>query len=335
MSRIGRFFGALLLAIGVTLVPTLLQAQQIDDDPLRDCITITGGVSGSPADRRCNLMVQTFDILQPTLGLAMSGGNPVPGTASTLGLRLGSIPRLSLGGRITLVGVDLPQVLHFDRRGEIGATLTGLSLDAAVGILPGSSPLPTVGGVASVDLLASIGILPLPTGAGFSEGAPFSWALGLRGGVFRESFTLPGISISAIYRHLGHATFGDPQLRESDSFLDLNVSTLSFRAAISKRIVGFGVTAGAGYDRYSSNGKFGFKNPDSVGPPEFRLGITRLKNNRATLFSNLSYTLLILHLVGELGWQQGTDLISAPLPDGAQVSTGGHFYGGLAARISI
>jgi hypothetical protein len=312
----------------------MLQAQQDDDNPLRDCITITGGVVGSPADLRCNLMVQTFDLLQAPLGLAMSGGNPVPGTASTLGLRLGSIPRISVGGRLTLVGVDLPQVLHFDRSGEIGATLPGLSIDAAVGILSGSSPLPTMGGVGSVDILGSIGILPLPTGAGFASGSPFSWALGLRGGIFRESFTLPGISISAMYRHLGRATFGDPQLRETDSFLDLSVSNLSFRGAISKRFFGLGLTAGAGYDRYSSSGKVGFLNPEAAGPSSYQLGITRRKNNRTTLFSNLSYTLLILHLVGELGWQQGAELLS-PLPPGVEVSTGGRIYGGIAARISI
>lgn len=334
MSRIGRWCGGTLLALAASLVPGVLQAQQNDNDPIRDCATITGG-SGTLANRRCNLLVQTFDILQPPLGLAMSGGNPVPGTASTLGMRLGSVPRISFGGRLTLVGVDLPQVLDFDRRGEIDFTLPGISLDAAVGILPGSSPLPTMGGVASVDLLASIGFLPLPTGAGFSEGSPFSWALGLRGGIFRESFTLPGISVSAMYRHVGRATFGDPQLQDSESFLDLSVSALSFRAGASKRIAGLGATVGAGYDRYSSSGKFGFVNPELTGPPAYRLGITRRKNSRTTLFGNLSYTLLILHFVGELGWQQGAGLIEAPLPDGADVGTGGRFYGGLAARISI
>jgi hypothetical protein len=321
------------LVAAAILSPQMLLAQN-NDDPLRDCVTITGGV-GTEANRRCNLLVQSLDILQPPLGLAMSGGNPVPGTASTLGLRLGSIPRLSLGGRLTLVGVDLPQILHNNQRGEIGFTLPGLSLDAAVGLLPGSSPLPTMGGVASVDVLASIGILPLPTGAGFASGSPFSWAVGLRGGIFRESFTLPGISISAMYRHLGRSTFGDPNLIDTDGFLNLSVSSLSLRGAVSKRIVGFGLTAGAGYDRYSSNGRFGFASPDTVGPSEFRLGFSRLRNNRTSLFGNLSYTLLILHLVGEIGWQQGTDLVSAPLPAGAQVSTGGRVFGSIAARLSI
>lgn len=333
MRSSGRWYGIPVLVAAAILSPQMLLAQN-NDDPLRDCVTITGGV-GTEANRRCNLLVQSLDILQPPLGLAMSGGNPVPGTASTLGLRLGSIPRLSLGGRLTLVGVDLPQILHNNQRGEIGFTLPGLSLDAAVGLLPGSSPLPTMGGVASVDVLASIGILPLPTGAGFASGSPFSWAVGLRGGIFRESFTLPGISISAMYRHLGRSTFGDPNLIDTDGFLNLSVSSLSLRGAVSKRIVGFGLTAGAGYDRYSSNGRFGFASPDTVGPSEFRLGFSRLRNNRTSLFGNLSYTLLILHLVGEIGWQQGTDLVSAPLPAGAQVSTGGRVFGSIAARLSI
>lgn len=320
------------LAAACLCSPPILLAQT--DDPLRDCVTITGG-SSTEAGRRCNLMIQALDILQPPLGLAVSGGNPVPGTASTLGLRLGSIPRLSLGGRVTFVGVDLPQVLDFNRNQEIDFTLTGLSIDAALGVLQGKSPLPTLGGVGSVDLLASIGILPLPTGAGFRSGSPFTWALGLRGGIFRESFTVPGLSISAIYRHLARSTLGDPELVETDGFLTLSVSTLSLRGAVSKRILGFGVTAGAGYDLYSSNGKFGFRNPDPSGVPEFQLGLSRLRNNRTSLFGNLSYTLLILHLVGELGWQQGADLISAPLPANARIDTGGHIFGGVAARISI
>lgn len=331
MRSSGRWCRVSLLIVLAALLPATLQAQT--GDLLRDCTVIAG--SGTEANRRCNLMVQTLEILQPGLGMAMSGGNPVPGTASTLGLRLGSVPRISLGGRLTLIGVDLPQVLDLNRRDEIDATFPGLSLDAAVGILQGSSPLPTMGGVASLDILASIGILPLPTGAGFQQGTPFSWALGLRGGIFRESFTLPGISISAIYRHLGRSTLGDEDLVDADGFLNLGVSSLSFRAAASKRILGFGVTAGAGYDRYSSNGRFGFISPEPAGQPEYRLGFSSFKNSKTSLFANISYTLLILHLVGELGWQQGTDLIDAPLPAGAEVSTGGRLFGGLAARISI
>jgi len=321
-----------LLAAACLGTPSTLLAQR--SDVLQRCTEI--GATGNPeAGRRCNLFVQTLDILQPPLGMAVSGGNPVPGTASTLGMRLGSVPRISVGGRITLTGVDFPRVVDLDRGGETGVTLAGLNVDAAVGLIQGASPLPTLGGVGSVDLLASFGMLPLSSGAGFRSGSRFTWAVGLRGGVFRESFTVPGVSLSAVYRRLARATLGDPDLVDTDGFLDLNVSNLSLRAAASKRILGLGLTAGAGYDIYSSSGRFGFVNPGTGGDAEYRVSYSGFRNNRTSLFANLSYTLLILHLVAELGWQQGTDLISAPLPANAQVSTGSRVFGGLAARLSI
>lgn len=330
-SSIGRFILAV-LAVASLAAPSNLWAQR--SEILDRCTAI--GAGGSPeAGRRCNLIVQTIDILQPPMGMAVSGGNPVPGTASTLGMRLGSFPRISLGGRLTLIGVDLPQVLDFSRSDEIDVTFPGLNFDAAIGILEGGSPLPTLGGVGSVDLLASFGVLPLSSGAGFRSGSRFTWALGLRGGIFRESFTVPGISVSTIYRHLARSTLGDPDLDDTDSFLELNVSNLSLRAAASKRILGIGFTAGAGYDIYWSSGRFGFLNPGPAGDPEYRLSYSGVRNNRTSLFANISYTLLILHLVGELGWQQGSDLISAPLPANARVDTGGRIFGGVAVRLSI
>lgn len=317
-----------LVAAACLLAPSPLAAQR--SDALDQC-----GSLPLEAAQRCNLMVQTIDILQPPMGLVVSGGNPVAGTASTLGMRLGSFPRISVGGRATFLGVDIPQILDNSRAGEIDVNLPALNLDVAVGILQGGSPLPTLGGVGSVDLLASIGVLPLPGGAGFRSGSSFTWALGLRGGIFRESFTAPGLSLSAVYRHLAESTLGDTDLVETDGFLKLNVSNLSFRAAASKRILGLGLTAGAGYDIYSSSGQFGFV--DSVSPlgGEERVGFSRFRNTRTSLFTNISYTLLILHLVGELGWQQGADEIDATLPASARIGTGGRLFGGIAARISI
>jgi hypothetical protein len=325
---------ALALGAAATLLaPGVLRAQ---DKLIDTCATATA-LAGPLATARCNLLVQSFDILQPPLGLAMSGGNPVPGTASTLGMRIGKIPRVSADARVTFVGVDLPQILHFNQTKEIGFTLHGFSLDGSVGLLKGKSPLPTVGGVGSVDLIASIGLLPLPTGPGFADQTPFSWALGLRGGLARESFTLPGVSVSALYRHTGRATFGDTLLKATESFLDLqSISQLSVRAAASKRIFGLGVTAGLGWDRYSSDVGLGFLNPEPLGvPSEIRLSVDGQRNSRISAFTNLSYTLLILHLVGELGWQQGAGLIDAPLPPGVDIDTGGSLFGGLAFRISI
>jgi hypothetical protein len=40
-----------------------------------------------------------------------------------------------------------------------------------------------------------------------------AWALGARVGILRESFTAPGVSVSAMYRSIGSFSYGDPRPR--------------------------------------------------------------------------------------------------------------------------
>src|SRR5688572_24630681 len=47
----------------------------------------------------CQDVADASAILQPRLGIAVSGGNPVPGTASTMGMRIGTLPRVGIGIR--------------------------------------------------------------------------------------------------------------------------------------------------------------------------------------------------------------------------------------------
>jgi len=284
----------------------------------------------------CGLVAQSIESVQAPLGLAVTGGNPVPGTASTLGMRIGRLPRVSVGGRLTGVWLDQPNILNVNRLGERDFSLTSLNADAAVGLFQGFSPAPTVGGVLSIDLLGSMGMLFLPEDEGFGDGSSFTWALGARLGVLRESFTLPGASVSVMYRRVGDVTYGDPLLSSTDAFYDLSLSIWSLRAAVSKRLFALGATAGVGYDRYSSDVRFGFVNPGTTGPEAFRIGFNGFDNDRFLVFGNLSWTLLILHIVGELGWQEGADRVPGVLPTGIGIDADdGRFFGSLAIRLSI
>lgn len=292
--------------------------------------------AGSDARRFCNLVSQAIEVVQAPLGLAVTGGNPVPGTASTLGMRLGTLPRFSVNARVTGVWTEIPDITDFNRSDEdIGIFLPSLNIDASFGLFSGLSLAPTVGGFGSVDLLASMGVIPLPTGDGFDNDSPFSWALGARVGILRESFTLPGISVSLMYRRLGDLDYGDPQLVDDDAFFDADLSIWSLRGAVSKRIAFLGATAGIGYDHYSSDLRYGFVNPASTGPSTFVLTDSDFENDRYSFFVNLSYTLLILHGVLELGWQQAGEEIRAPLPAGTRFDPDGSFFGSLAIRLSI
>lgn len=321
----GWLFGAALAGVAW---PGRLQAQE--ERLAARCVERTQ--SGSEeAERFCQLIAQAIEIAQPRMGLAFTGGNPVPGTASTLGMRLGTLPRVSVAGRFTGVAVEVPQILRRQSRNEIDYFLPSFNLDGSVGILSGFSPAPTVGGVGSLDLLGSLGILPLPNDDGFDDATALSWAIGARLGLLRESFTLPGVSVSGVLRRVPDVTFGDPQLDRTDAFFASDLTVLSARAAVSKRVLLLGATAGVGYDHYTSDLDIGFRTPDLLGFEEFRVRFEDFENDRFSAFLNLSWTLLILHAVGELGWQEGADRVRGVSFD----ADDGTFFGSLALRVSI
>jgi hypothetical protein len=278
----------------------------------------------------CRDAADAASIVQPRLGIAAAGGNPVPGTASTLGMRIGSTPRVSIGARITATAADLPPVDRVGSTASASFGIASLSLDGSVGVYQGMRLLPTVGGFASVDLLGSVGVVPVPHGDSFDGGAPVSWALGARVGVLRESFTAPGISVSAMYRSTGAFSYGDEALVDSDAFFRMTGNRVtSLRGTVGKRTAGIGLLGGVGYDIYSSDAVLRVR--DAVPGIALDLREAGMAGRRASIFGNASLTLLILNLAAEAGWQQG-----APPIDGAtdKRSKGG-LFGGIAARLAI
>ena len=318
-----------LLSLVWLLAPAAAAAQE--DELAAAC---AGATSGSAAALRfCNLVAQGVEVLQPRVGLAAAGGNPVAGSASTLGMRIGNFPRYSIGGRVTAVQADLPPIRRIGGVADIDFAVGALAVDAAVGLFQGFAPAITVGGVLSLDLLGSVGFLLLPDGEGFDD-TPFTWAAGLRLGILRESFTVPGISISAMYRRVGDIEFGDPALRGTDSWFGAEgFSNLSVRGTIGKRLFGFGLTAGAGYDRYSTDVAWAFVDPADPGRA-IRVRMDGFDNDRFTFFVNGSVTVLILTASLEVGWQQGGDVVPGPLPATDFDPEQGAFFGSFAIRIS-
>jgi hypothetical protein len=281
----------------------------------------------------CEAVADATVILQPRVGIALSGGNPVPGTASTLGMRLGALPRASLGLRVTAAAIELPPVDRVGQQSHLRFPVGSISADGSLGIYQGMALLPTVGGFGSVDVLGSVGVMPLPRGEGFDNGAVPTWALGARLGVLRESFTAPGVSIDFMYRSLGDVSYGSPDLRDRDAFLKLSgYHVTSVRGTAGKRVFGFGATAGVAYDRYRAGvtGRVvdaGLLQPDRV----LELSDSRVLSNRTSWFANASLTLLILNLAAEAGWQRG----GAAPPGATNLIGKGAPFGGIAVRLAI
>lgn len=274
----------------------------------------------------CQSLADAAISLPPRVAIVAAGGNPVPGTASTLGMRVPGSPRWSIALRATVARAALPAP-------EAGETMTptlwSINTDASVGLFNGFKLLPTIGGFGSIDVLGSVGLMSVSGDDGFEASSPFTWALGARLGILRESFTAPGVSVSAMYRALPGIEFGDTAV--GPYFENAGQNAVSLRGTVGKRILGLGLTAGVGYDRGSSDVRALYHEPGPMFP--FRVEVTEddVAFDRISFFGNVSYTLLILNMAAELGWQESGDR-----PTGAHENTGkGGLFGGIAVRLAI
>jgi hypothetical protein len=275
----------------------------------------------------CRLALATARAIQERIGIALWGGNPVPATASTVGMRIGATPRYSGALSLTMAPASLPPLLDRGaRRGE-RVVIPGLAAHGTVGLLQGWSPVPTVGGVGSLDLVGRLSLARLP-GGGFEQNVVVGWEAGARIGALRESFTMPGLSLTATYGRSTGITYGDPDGAGTDGFVRAPVSDLNATLAISRRISPVRVSGGVAYDRYTSRGRFGY--PDAGGRGLARPA--RVTTDRQSLFAGGEWTFLIFHGSAEVGWQA----TSTPddLPDRVTFEPSS-WWGGLAFRISI
>jgi hypothetical protein len=302
-------------------------------DRLRDQCAGQFPIAAQQAIEYCERVAYSIGITQPRVGIALTGGNPVPGTASTLGTRFGGIPRVTASLRATAAWTELPDIRTGEATGTLRFAAPALNLDAGVGLFGGFGLLPTVGGFGSVDVLGSLGVIPLPEGRGFGE-RPTSWALGARVGVLRESFTLPGASVTAMYRRVSDVRFGDPQLQRYDAYFAMdNLTMTGLRAAVSKRLFIVGLAGGVGWDRHTSDVLLRVRDP-FTGLAAAQLQQNNFRSTRTTAFVNANLTMLLLNIVAEGGVQSGGTGTPTTQHVADLVGRSG-YYGSLALRLAL
>ena len=278
----------------------------------------------------CRELVLAAMAVQWGVGLASALGSDVPGTPSTSGRRMGSVPRLGFALAATATGMGMPQVSARTVEGlaeEVDPTVPGLRAVVSAGLLDGLQFGPGFGGFLSADLTASYSRLWLPEGEGF--GGPSSGVgVGARVGILRESFTMPGLSVS-IARHwhetvkTGDAGDGNPGEMETD------VQVTSLRAMLGKNWFVVGLMAGAGWDRY-----VGEATVSAAGGVDDSGAVTgRIASERTVYFASAWYNFLISQLSLEVGVADG---VNDPFDDrgGEYDPAGRSWFASLAVRIT-
>lgn len=249
-------------------------------------------------------------------GLAASGGADVPGSASTLGWRMKGSPRIGFSLKGTATRAPFPSFRADGGTpgGKTQKTLPSVHASVTVGLFDGFSPGPTMGGVGSVDVLLSGQWIGTPESLGF-RGRELGWGIGARIGILRESFSLPGISLSVSRRSLGDVKIN--AARESALFrVHSDFSQVSIRGIVGKDIAGIGLFAGAGWDRSSGTTDLRILAGPGPGGQGEGNGMVfsgqSLEMDRRLLFAGGSMTFLALQVSVEAGLAEGLD---ADLPD--------------------
>lgn len=364
-SRCGTWLIGLLTAVCPSVAA---QGSSIAEPCTRGDATVPAG-----AREWCSQAAQAVVSAQPQLGILVAGGNPLLGAGRAGGgFRLGILPQASLTAKLNLVEIELPELRTRAATGapaadRLRAVAPAISGTAMIGLLPGVSLAPMFGGIGSVDLLAQATYLPFQIFGtdGLEERAPdFAYGAGARIGIVRESFLLPGVAVSGMYRRMAQTGFGNvcrgtaktassesnqgytfeqgacitsadsPQADGDAGELRFDLRNTSLRAIVSKRVALLGLAAGAGYDRWNSDVGFGFRAPGD--PRYFRASDLELSSGRWSWFANGVLSLPFVALAIEAGWLDGGAALSGFDPARSRFDPGsGTWFGSLGVRLSL
>lgn len=259
-------------------------------------------------------------------GLLASGGSPIPGTASNLGTRVAGRPRLAFFGQASASSWATPD--PGDVSAESSSTVPALKIGVGAGLFDGFRLMPTVGGVLAVDVFADVAFLSPGEAQGFSGGVT-SYAIGVRTGLFREGFTIPGASISLTRRFSGSVGLGEVA---GGDVIEATVdpSVTSVRATVSKDLFAVELLAGVGWDDVSADATV--QVPQDGGGSVTASG--SMDGSRTLFFGSASKTFsLVLTLTLEAGWADG--LGTVPGYDGAYDPSSGSAFGSVTARLVL
>jgi hypothetical protein len=284
------------------------------------------------AQAACNTMVDATKAFHPLAGMILSGGNPVLGTASTLG----GFGHLAASLRVNAIKASLPNPDSAAQNpvpSSFDGYLPAPVLEAAVGLYRG-----TAAGLLSIDALGSAVLLPASRVRGMSvdPDAPkigdvaLGIGYGARIGILRGSFPVPTVSVSVMRRHLPRVQFGDvapPTSDPADFATDFDAT--NWRAVAGMHILFADVAAGIGVDHYTSAAIIHFQ--DITGPKTVTLD---LANTREVLFADAGLTAGLVKLVLELGYQTGTDQTFATTFADFDPKAG-HVFWGAGLRVNF
>jgi hypothetical protein len=304
--------------------------------------------AGVTADA-CQQAVDLFMYMAPQLGTAIAGGNTTLAQGGSLGgMTFGLVPKFAVGLRLNAVMGNIPVLQQPTLTGP-GATsppaarnfttetsFVGLpAVDLAVGVFKGVPlGLTNVGGV---DLLLSAAYVPKLEldNITVDPDKSLEFGYGVRVGLLQEGLLVPGVGFSYIIRKLPTTTItgtaGTGGAATSVAIEDLSLKANSWRLTVSKSLLLFGLAAGVGQDKSSTETALRITPPSPAapaGPFTLKQDVTRLN-----YFADVSMNLLLVKLVGTIGMVSGGDIVTYNRFDNAPDKS--RMYGSVGIRVGL
>lgn len=238
--------------------------------------------------------------------IASSYGSEMPGSSSAIGRTKNGQFRarnLSVAFSSGLVRVNLPNldVVQFDPESSSGLNIYGFNTTFDLGLFDGLTISPGVRGVFSIDVLGSASMESFRWNPMYKRAKMGTGSLGIRIGLVRESFTLPGLTVS-VFKGKGTIL----ELRsEIDDGIDLTVGneSMRFRTTMGKEFSKMGILGGVGWN--NSNGLLKGNIPSMTSRFASTFSSKDLVDRQFLYFGGLSFTSMIFQLSMELGLIEG------------------------------
>src|SRR5947199_8553896 len=287
------------------------------------------------ATAACNTAVDAVRAFYPLAGMIVSGGNPVLGTARTLG----GLGHVALTARVNAIEAALTDPTAANQSpvpSSFNGAVPAPMVEGALGVFKGVG-----GGLLAVDFLGSalvlatgIQNLTVDSNATHISDAALGFGYGARVGVLNGSFPIPSVSVSWMHRtvpRLRYGTLGTAPGTGDDFEFTMDLKSDSYRAVAGWRFVLVDVAAGIGIDRYKSSDT-NIRFYDS--PTTIRTVVINPTNTRALVFVNGGLSLAAVKLVGEIGLQAGKDQAFATSFSGFDPKAA-HAFGGIGIRFGF
>ena len=258
----------------------------------------------------CQAAVDGIRAFYPLAGMVVTGGNPVIGTARSLG----GLGHFALTARVNAIKAALPDPTATNQTPvptSFNGAVPAPVIEGAVGLTKGLA-----GGLLAVDVLGSALILPtgidnLTVDANATKflDAALGIGYGLRVGVLNGGFPVPAVSVSWMHRTVPRLRYGTigPIIGTGDEFeFTMDLTGDSYRAIAGWKLAAVDLAAGIGVDRYRSRDT-NIRFHNAVTPTSVDTVVINPTNTRALVFVNGGLSLAAVKLVGEIGLQAGKD----------------------------